>query len=556
MNKWWRKIVVYQIYPKSFKDSNGDGIGDIRGIIEKLDYLQNLGVGALWITPMYCSPQRDNGYDISNYYEIDPMFGTMSDFDELLLEAHSRNIKIIMDIVVNHTSSDHLWFQEAIKNPESKYRDYYIIRDSVNGAAPNNWVSMFGGSAWEKIEGEDKYYLHLFDVTQPDLNWECEELRKEIYKMQNYWMEKGVDGLRLDVINLISKDQSFPIDDDHTGTIGKKFYVNGPKIHQYLKEMNQEVFSKYDSMIVGETMSTNTELAIEYTKPENKELDMIFSMSHMKSDYKDGDKWTPKQLNLKEFRDILSTWQIKLNENNCWNSLFLCNHDLPRAVSRFGNDMEYRKESAKMLATTLHLMRGTPYIYQGEEIGMTNPGFENIEEYNDVETLNLYQERIKNGVPEDVIMRGIEKQSRDNARTPMQWDCSAHAGFTTGEPWIGVGKNYIDINVQSTLEEEDSIFNHFQKLIQLRKEKEIVTDGIYVLLDSEDENIWVYMRENNHEKWIIVSNFTSKELTYDLYSKIEGHYEVSIILSNYKDSSLKIDELKLRPYESIVYTLK
>lgn len=546
MNKWFKNSVIYQIYPKSFMDSNNDGIGDIKGIISKLDYLKFLGIDGIWITPMYCSPQVDNGYDISDYYKIDKMFGSDEDFDILIAEAHKRNIKIIMDIVVNHTSNEHFWFKEAIRDKESKYRDYYIIKKGKNGNPPNNWVSMFGGSAWEKLDDEN-YYLHLFAKEQPDLNWENPNLRKDIYEMENFWMKRGVDGLRLDVINLISKDQEF-LDDNGTGTKGKKFYANGPKIHTYLKEMNKEVFSKYDSMVVGETMSTTPEIAIDYTKPENEELDMIFAMAHLKADYTNGDKWTPKKLDIKEFKNILSEWQTKLNNNGCWNSLFLGNHDLPRIVSRFGNDSEeYRELSAKMLGTTMHFLRGTPYIYQGDEIGMTNPYFENIEEYKDIESINLYNERIVKGFSSKEIMEGIKKQSRDNGRTPMQWDSSENSGFSKGTPWFKLASNYQDINVESALKNPKSIFYHYKKLIQLRKELDIVTEGKYELLDFGKDEVWGYKRFNEKEEIIVISNFTENEY------EINFNYIVKErIISNYDDILLETNILRLRAYESIV----
>lgn len=546
MNKWFRKSVIYQIYPKSFMDSNDDGVGDIKGIISKLDYLKLLGVDGIWITPMYCSPQVDNGYDISDYYKIDKMFGTNEDFDALIDEAHKRDIKIIMDIVVNHTSNEHAWFKEAIKNKNSKYRDYYIIKKGKNGNPPNNWISMFGGSAWEKLDDED-YYLHLFAKEQPDLNWENPNLRKDIYEMENFWMKRGVDGLRLDVINLISKDQRF-LDDDETGTKGKRFYANGPKIHTYLKEMNREVFSKYNSMVVGETMSTTPEIAIEYTKPENKELDMIFAMAHLKADYTNGDKWTPKNLDIKELKSILSEWQMKLNDNGCWNSLFLGNHDLPRIVSRFGSDSEkYRELSAKMLGTTIHFLRGTPYIYQGDEIGMINPYFEKIEEYKDIESINLYNERIKNGWTCEKIMEGIKKQSRDNGRTPMQWDNSENSGFSKGTPWFKLPSNYQKINVENALRNPNSVFFHYKKLIQFRKELDIIVEGKYELLDFEIDEVWGYRRFDEQEEIIVISNFTQNEYTLNF------NYQVKeILISNYDDFLLNGNILKLRAYESIV----
>ena len=384
---WWKSSVVYQIYPKSFKDSNGDGIGDIVGIIEELDYLKDLGVQVLWLTPMYVSPQNDNGYDIADYYNIDKTFGTLEDFKKLLEETHKRGMKLIMDMVVNHTSTENYWFKEAIKSKDNKYNDFYIWKKEKN-----NWKSKFGGSAWEYVEELDEYYLHLFDVTQADLKWENPILREEIYKMMRYWLDMGVDGFRLDVVNLLSKDQSFPMDDFKTVTRdGRRFYTDGPKIHEYLKLLNENVFSKYENiMTVGEMSSTDIKNCIEYTRQDNKELDMVFNFHHLKVDYKDGDKWSLDTFNFKELKEILFKWQVEMEEGKGWNALFWCNHDQPRIVSRFGNDEVYRMESAKMLGTAIQLMRGTPYIYQGEEIGMTNPNFNNIEEYRDVESLNAY----------------------------------------------------------------------------------------------------------------------------------------------------------------------
>lgn len=556
MDNWWRKAVVYQIYPKSFKDTNGDGIGDIPGIIEKLDYLNNLGVRAIWLTPIYKSPQKDNGYDISDYYNIDEMFGNSNDFEMLLDEAHKRNIKIIMDVVVNHTSTEHKWFKEAIENPDSKYRDYYIIKKGTKNTPPNNWVSMFGGSAWERIGDTNEYYLHLFDVSQADLNWENEELRREVYDMTKYWMEKGVDGFRLDVINLISKDQRFINDDENAFTKGKKFYINGPRIHEYLKEMNMEVFSKYNSTTVGETMSVTTEIAIDYTKPENKELNMIFAMNHLKCDYLNGDKWTYKPIELKELRNILTNWQYELNKSGAWNSLFWSNHDQPRAVSRFADDKSYRVESAKMLATTLHMLKGTPYIYQGEELGMTNPNYDKIEDYNDIETLNVYKERLSNGVPKEKIMDGIKRQSRDNAREPMHWNESEQAGFTTGKSWMNISRSYKKINVKRSLEDENSVFYHYKNLISLRNNFDIVTEGEYRLIDEESSKVWCYIRKYKKEIWLIVSNFFKDEVRYEIKDEeILSKSICKIILSNYNDSSKNFKKIHLRPYESIIYKL-
>ncbi len=415
---WWKKSVVYQIYPKSFNDTTGNGTGDIQGIISKLDYIKNLGVDVIWLTPVYKSPQNDNGYDISDYYSIEPSYGTMEDFQELLDETHNRGMKLIMDLVVNHTSTDHEWFQQSKSSKDSPFRDFYIWKDAVNGGTPNNWISKFGGSAWEFDEQTGQYYLHLFDKTQADLNWENEVLRQKVFEMMRFWAEKGIDGFRLDVINLVSKNQDFP--SDETGD-GRKFYTDGPRIHEYLHEMNQNVFSKYDMLTVGEMSSTTLENCILYTKPEREELSMTFQFHHLKVDYPNGEKWTKAPFDLLQLKQILSDWQVGMHEGNGWNALFFNNHDQPRAVSRFGDDSKYHKESAKMLATTLHMMQGTPYIYQGEEIGMTNPNFTSIDQYRDVESLNAYNELRDKGMEDEEIIAILQQKSRDNGRTPMQW---------------------------------------------------------------------------------------------------------------------------------------
>src|SRR5690606_13550192 len=427
----------------SFKDTTGSGTGDIQGIIEKLDYLQELGVDVLWLTPIYKSPQRDNGYDISDYYQIYKEYGTMEDFDRLLAEAHKRNLKIIMDIVINHTSTEHEWFQDALTSKNSRYRDFYIWKDGQPGQPPTNWQSKFGGSAWEYDQKSGQYYLHLFDVTQADLNWENEEVRNSVYEMMRFWLDKGVDGFRLDVINLISKDQRF-LDDD--GSVppgdGRKFYTDGPRVHEFMHEMNTEVFSKYDIMTVGEMSSTTIDHCILYTRPDRKELSMTFNFHHLKVDYPNGEKWTKADFDFLQLKEILSKWQVEMTNGGGWNALFWCNHDQPRVVSRFGDDGKYHRESAKMLATTIHMMRGTPYIYQGEEFGMTNPNFQHISDYRDVESLNMFQIMKDEGMSEEEIIDILQQKSRDNSRTPVQWDDSEHAGFTTGTPWIREANNY------------------------------------------------------------------------------------------------------------------
>jgi len=551
---WWKKAVVYQIYPKSFNDTTGNGTGDIRGIIEKLDYLKELGVDVLWLTPIYKSPQRDNGYDISDYYSIHEEYGTMGDFDLLLEEAHKRGIKIIMDIVINHTSTEHEWFKQARSSKDNPYRDFYIWKDGKDGQPPTNWESKFGGSAWEYDETTEQYYLHLFDVTQADLNWENEKLRTALYEMMNSWLKKGVDGFRLDVINLISKDQQFPQDSSD----GRKFYTDGPRIHEFLHEMNQEVFSKYDIMTVGEMSSTSIDNCIRYTNPDQKELNMTFSFHHLKVDYPNGDKWTKADFDFQALKDILSKWQIEMNKGGGWNALFWCNHDQPRAVSRFGDDIHYHNESAKMLATTLHLMQGTPYIYQGEEFGMTNPNFSSIDEYRDVESLNMFQILKSRGLTEQEIMDILKQKSRDNSRTPIQWNDEQNAGFTTGTPWIGTAANYKEINAEKAMQESDSIFYHYQKLIQLRKEVEVITDGDFELILDQDPEIFAFVRNSPSDKLVVINNFYGKEKRFSLPSHLNlAEYQSEMLISNYEDSPQPLaKEFVLRPYESIVYHLK
>lgn len=554
MEPWWKKSVVYQIYPKSFKDTTGNGTGDIPGIIEKLDYLKQLGIDVIWLTPIYKSPQKDNGYDISDYYSIYENYGTMEDFDSLLDQAHQRGIKVIMDIVVNHTSTEHEWFQQSLQSRNNPYRDFYIWKDRQNGEEPNNWKSKFGGSAWKYDEKTGQYYLHLFDVTQADLNWENEEVRQKVYDMMHFWFEKGVDGFRLDVINLISKTQDFP--SDQTGD-GRKFYTDGPRAHEFIHEMNQEVFSKYDSMTVGEMSSTTIEDCIEYTNPERGELDMTFNFHHLKVDYPGGEKWAIADFDFIALKQILSKWQVEMHEGGGWNALFWCNHDQPRIVSRYGDDGKYRSESAKMLATTIHMMQGTPYIYQGEEIGMTDPKFDRIDEYRDVESLNMYDLKQKEGMRTEEILGILKSKSRDNSRTPVQWNESRHAGFTSGEPWINAASNYNKINVEEALEDRNSVFYHYQQLIQLRKQYDIITYGDYELILDDDKNIFAYLRNGNEEKLLVVNNFYGKNAVFECPSKLKsGDYHSRILISNYDNSPQRFDHITLRPYESIVYHLE
>ena len=539
--KWWHSSVVYQIYPRSFNDSNGDGIGDINGIREKLDYLKELGIDVIWLSPVYKSPNDDNGYDISDYCDIMDEFGTMDDMEKLLKEANEKGIKILMDLVVNHTSDEHKWFIEAKKSKDNKFRDYYIWRDPVNGHEPNNLGSCFSGSAWQYDESTDQYYLHLFSKKQPDLNWENENVRNEVYKMMNFWIDKGIGGFRMDVIDLIGKVP----DEMITG--------NGPKLHDYLQEMNKAALEGHDLLTVGETWGATPEIAKLYSNPKRKELSMVFQFEHIGLDQIEGkEKWDVKPLDLLDLKKVLSKWQTEL-EGEGWNSLFWNNHDLPRIVSRWGNDREYRVESAKMLATLLHGMKGTPYIYQGEELVMTNVRFEDINEYNDIETLNMYKDRISKGYSHDEIMASIYAKGRDNARTPMQWDSTENAGFTTGKPWLKVNKNYKFINAEDCLQDKDSIFYHYKKLIDIRKHNDTIIYGDYKLLLPEDKNVFAYSRELNGDKIVVVCNFYNKEINLNFK---EDFNNVEILLSNYKDSSILMKDLKLRPYEAIMYRVK
>lgn len=552
--KDFKKSVVYQIYPKSFKDSNGDGLGDLKGVTEKLDYLQELGVDYIWLTPFYVSPQNDNGYDVADYENIDPAFGTMEDFEEMVAAARERNIDIMLDMVFNHTSSEHAWFKKAIAG-EKKYRDYYIFKKGKGGKVPTNWVSKFGGSVWEPVEGTDEFYLHLFDKTQPDLNWENKEVRKEIFDVVNFWIGKGIKGFRLDVINLISKPADWM--DDHMGD-GRRFYTDGPRIHEHLKELNKETFGKYDDIItVGEMSSTTIDQCIRYTNPKEKELSMVFNFHHLKIDYKDGEKWSLIDFDFGELKNILDLWQKGMAEENGWNAVFWCNHDQPRIVSRIGNDKEYHKQSAKMLATAIHMLRGTPYIYQGEEIGMKNPYFDSIEQYKDVESLNYYEILQAQGVPKEEVLNILSVKSRDNSRTPMQWNDKENGGFTTGTPWLSVGKSYESVNAEAALRDKDSVFYHYKKLIELRKQYDIIAYGTYETLSKEHPQVYAYMRSFEEQKLIIVNNFYGKNTKFPLPQEIIiDEYESKVLLSNYKDSSEITRIISLRPYESICWLLE
>lgn len=550
-NKWWKESVVYQIYPRSFKDSNGDGIGDLNGITSKLDYLKKLGVDVIWLSPVYQSPNDDNGYDISNYQEIMDDFGSMDDWERLLKELHKRDMKLMMDLVVNHSSDEHNWFIESRKSKDNPYRDYYIWRPGKDGKEPNNWKSIFSGSAWQYDEQTDEYYLHLFSKKQPDLNWENPTLRQEVYDMMTWWLDKGVDGFRMDVINLISKVDGLP--DSEVG--GSDHFMNGPRVHDYLQEMNREVLSKYDVMTVGETPGATTDDAIQYANNDGTELNMIFTFEHMDLDSGPGDKWNIKPWTLADLKGVMSKWQYNL-EGKAWNSLYLNNHDQPRMVSRFGDDEKYRVESAKMLATFLHLLKGTPYIYQGEELGMTNVRFDTLEAYNDIETLNMYREKVIEGdSSHDEIMKAIYIKGRDNARTPVQWDKSEHAGFTTGTPWLKVNPNYREINAEAALADPNSIFYYYQKLIQLRKEHEIIINGRYDLILEENDKVYAYTRTLNGAKLLVLCNFTDEETCVDLPQDLHD-YTSELLIGNYERDENNQTTQTLKPYEAVAYLLK
>lgn len=552
---WWKEGVVYQIYPRSFNDSNGDGIGDLQGIIEKLDYLKDLGIDIIWLSPVYKSPNDDNGYDISDYYQIMNEFGTMEDMEILISEMHKRGMKIIMDLVVNHTSDEHPWFIESRSSKENPYRNFYIWQEGREDNPPNNWGSWFGGSAWEYDPDTDEYYLHIFSRKQPDLNWENKKVRKKIYKMMKWWLNKGIDGFRMDVINLISKDIKFPdgkrLEGQKYGD-GSSYFVNGPRVHDYLQEMNREVLSKYDVMTVGETPGVTPEDGKKFVNYDRQELNMIFHFDHMGIDHLES-KWKKRDWKLTELKEIFKKWHVALSPKG-WNSLYLNNHDQPRMVSRFGNDGPYRKESAKMLATLLHTLPGTPYIYQGEEIGMTNVAFENIEDYRDIETLNYYYEQLDEGRNKEEIMTEIHNTSRDNARTPMQWNKSTNAGFTSGEPWIKVNPNYKEVNVASDMKDPNSILNYYKKLIQLRKENLVMVYGDYIPILEKDQKVYSYIRELEGDRVLVILNFFEEESIFSYDLKFDSS---ELLISNYRvEGRDSFNKLKLRPYEARVYRLK
>lgn len=553
MNKtWWKESVVYQIYPRSFCDSNGDGIGDLNGITSKLEYLKQLGIDVIWLSPVYKSPNDDNGYDISDYRAIMDDFGTMEDYDRMLSEAHKHGIKIMMDLVVNHTSDECTWFMESKKSKDNPYRDYYIWRDAKDGKEPNNWGACFGGSAWQYDDATDMYYLHLFSPKQPDLNWENPKVRDEVFNMMSWWCEKGIDGFRMDVISMISKVPEMP-----DGAVGQSGYgdfgpytQNGPRVHEFLKEMNQKVLSKYDLITVGECSGVTVEEAKKYASDEGTELNMVFQFEHMDLDGGETFKWNERKIRLTELKQVLSKWQTEL-EGKAWNSLYWCNHDQPRMLSRLGNDSpEYREISAKLLATCLHMMQGTPYVFQGEELGMTNYPFTSLDEFRDIESINAYNELTEKGVvSKEDMFRFISYKGRDNARTPIQWDDSENAGFTTGTPWIQVNPNYKEINAKEQMERADSVFHYYQKLIKLRKENPIIVYGTYELLCPAREDVYAYSRSYEGEKLLVICNFTDNEAEYKLPEEFLKA-EAKILIGNYGREAIEGD-IKLKPYEGI-----
>ena len=536
---WWQNGVIYQIYPKSFQDTTGSGTGDLRGVTQRLDYLKTLGIDAIWLTPFYISPQVDNGYDVANYTAIDPAYGTLDDFDELVAEAHARGIRIVLDMVFNHTSTQHAWFRESL-NKASPYRQFYIWRDGTPEQLPNNWRSKFGGNAWRWHAESEQYYLHLFAPEQADLNWENPAVRAELKKVCEFWADRGVDGLRLDVINLISKDQDFP--NDETGD-GRRFYTDGPRIHEYLQEMSHDVFTPRNLMTVGEMSSTSLENCQQYASLDGRELSMTFNFHHLKVDYPGGEKWTLAKPDFVALKTLFRHWQQGMH-NKAWNALFWCNHDQPRIVSRFGDEGEHRVPAAKMLGMVLHGMQGTPYIYQGEELGMTNPHFSRITDYRDVESLNMFAELRASGREPDELLAILASKSRDNGRTPMQWDASHNAGFTEGEPWIGVCDNYETVNARAALDDADSVFYTYQSLIRLRKTLPVLTWGDYEDLLPDHPSLWCYRRQWQAQTLMVVANLSHLPQEWQA-DALSG--ESQVVISNYPAPQTSM----LRPFEAV-----
>lgn len=551
---WWKEAVVYQIYPRSFQDSNGDGIGDLQGVIRRLDYLKELGIDVIWMSPCYKSPNDDNGYDISDYRDIMDEFGTMEDFKELLSEIHKKGMKLVMDLVVNHTSDEHPWFMESRKSKDNPYRDYYIWRDPKDGKEPNNWISYFSGPAWELDEETGQYYLHLFTKKQPDLNWENEKVRQEVYDMMRFWLDMGCDGFRMDVANLYSKVPGLPDGKGTTGRIGAENYQNGPRIHEFFREMNKEVLSHYDIMTVGEMSDVPIEEALRYAGNDSQELNMVFQFEHNRLDMPNGERWAYRKVPLPELKEVMTKWQVGM-DGKAWNSLYWTNHDQPRTVSRRGNDQEYRKESQKMLYTMLMTMQGTPYIYQGEEIGMTNVAFDSIDDYDDVEIHNCWKERVIDGNDDpEKLLDGIRYRARDNARTPMQWDDTENAGFTTGTPWLKVNPNYKEINVKKDLEDGQSIYRYMQSLIRMRKANEIAVYGDFKEYEPDNTQLYIYERNWEDEQMFVVLNFSEEKAMFRLPEEWSGK-ETELLISNYLEER-PLSDLELLPYEAVVYKTK
>ena len=555
--EWWKKSVVYQVYPKSFQDSDGDGYGDLNGIRQRLPYLKELGIDVIWLNPIYASPQVDNGYDISDYKAIEPTLGTMEDFDALLAEAHEMGMKIILDLVVNHTSDQHKWFLEAKKSKGNPYHNYYIWKDEV----PNNWGSSFGGSTWEYVPEVDQYYLHLFAKEQPDLNWDNPAMRQEVYDILRFWLDKGIDGFRMDVITLISKDPAYPDGPVIQNKAYGSYYAGcatGPHVHEYLQEMNREVLSKYDIMTVGEAPHTSADEAMDYTGADRGELNMVFHFDHMHLDYDENGKYARNRVKLTDLKQVFTEWDEKMNACGGWNSLYWSNHDQARAVTRFGDESpKYRVVSAKMLATALHMLQGTPYIYEGEEIGMTNAFFDKIEDYRDVEALDIFKDFTeRKGFSAKDTLELLRLKSRDNARTPMQWSAEKNAGFSEAEPWIAVNDNYKTINAEASVKDPKSVFRYYKKLVQLRHEVPVITDGVYKLLDADNEKVYTYLRKNEDETLLVICNFTKETINYPVGDFVEAS-QGTLLISNYDDAPQQYAErIELKPYGAYVYEIK
>ena len=545
------KQVIYQAYPRSFKDTSGNGIGDLKGIKEKIPYLKGLGIDMVWLNPFFISPQNDNGYDIADYYHVDPAFGTDEDLDDLISEMDKAGIKLMFDMVLNHTSTEHEWFKKALDGDE-KYQNYYYLREGKDGGYPTNWQSKFGGPAWNEFGDTGKYYLCLFDKTQADLNWHNPDLRDELYKIVNYWIDKGIDGFRFDVLNVIGKDQ---ILEDSSGIESeeKKLYTDTPIVHKWIRELNNHTFGKNPEIItVGEMSSTNIENSIMYSSAEGNELSMVFNFHHLKVDYENGDKWTDARFDFSKLKDTLNKWQVEMQEGGGWNALFWNNHDQPRANNRFGDVENFPYETATMLAQTIHMMRGTPYIYQGEEIGMTDPDFKSIDDYKDIESHNAYKKLLESGKNEAEALNIIKKKSRDNSRTPMQWDDSSNAGFTSGKPWIAVNDNYTTINTKKAMADRSSVYFYYRKLIELRKDENIISDGLYFPILEDDDKIFAYIREYEGEVLINMNNFSSDYVEVNLENILEDYDKFTYLLGNLGEK--KIEKIiKLAPYESLAF---